>query len=129
MAPLPGQTLGSTYNTLLTPLLTSFSNTVASLIALIKRSLQRYAFLALSSFEALSTLQSRWDQLQERRGTDIRNNELKDGLNALRGVCLRSFPELIADVKMGAMGVVGKMGDTATGLADFVPTVRRHLFP
>ncbi|KAF7966561.1 hypothetical protein HWV62_37859 [Athelia sp. TMB] len=123
LAPLPGQSLGSTYNTLLTPLLTSLSNTIAALISLIKKSLQRYTFLALSSFEALSALQPRWDQLQDRRGTDVRNNELKDGLNSLRGVCLRSFPELIADVKMASMGSMGKLGDTTSGIADFVVTV------
>lgn len=43
----------------------------------------------------------------------MQNNELKGGLNALRGVCLRRFPELSTDVKIGA---IGKGADTATGL-------------
>jgi exocyst complex protein 7 len=118
LAPLPNQTLGPTYNTLLTPLLSLFSNTPSSLISLIKRSLHKYTFLALSSFESLSSLQRRWDELLQRRGTDARRetNELKDGLLALRGVRLRSFPEFLADIKLAA---VSKGGDSSTGLADF----------
>ncbi|KZP09323.1 hypothetical protein FIBSPDRAFT_964077 [Athelia psychrophila] len=100
MAPIPGHSLGSTYNTLLVTLLTDTP----------------------SSPYLPSRLYPRWDQQQQRRSTDVRNNELKDGLNALRVVYLRSFPELIADAKMGAMGVVGKMGHTTTNLAEFVPT-------
>ena len=123
LAPLPNQALGSTYNTLLTPLLTLFSNTLSSLISLIKRSLHKYTFLALSSFESLSSLQSRWDELLQRRGGNARReaNELRDGLNALRAVCLRSFPEFLADVKLAA---ISKGGDMGTGLADFTLTVR-----
>lgn len=122
LAPLPNQSLASTYNTLLTPLLTLFSNTISSLISLIKRSLQKYAFLALSAFESLSMLQRRWEALLDRRGADSRrgNNELKEGLQALRAVCLRSFPEFLADVKMAALG---KGGETSTALADFTVTV------
>lgn len=118
LAPLPNQALGPTYNTLLTPLLTLFSNTISSLISLIKRSLHKYTFLALSSYESLSSLQPRWGELLQRRGMDARRekNELKDGLQALRGVCLRSFPEFLADIKLAAMG---KGGDISTGLADF----------
>src|ERR1700722_3582660 len=105
LAPLPNQALGLTYNTLLTPLLTLFTNILSSFISLIKRSLHKYTFLALSSFEYLSSLQSRWDELLQRRETDARRgtDELKEGLQALRAVCLRSFPELLADIKMGAM--------------------------
>jgi exocyst complex protein 7 len=122
LAPLPNQALGPTYNTLLTPLLTLFSNTLSSLISLIKRSLHKYTFLALSSFESLSSLQPRWDELLQRCGTDARRetNELKDGLQSLRSVCLRSFPEFLADVKVAA---ISKGGDTSTGLADFTLTV------
>ena len=118
LAPLPNQALGPTYNTLLSPLLTLFSNTISSLISLIKRSLHKYTFLALSSYESLSSLQPRWDELLQRRGMDARRekNELKDGLQALRGVCLRSFPEFLADIKLAAMG---KGGEVSTGLADF----------
>ncbi|KZP09327.1 hypothetical protein FIBSPDRAFT_964081 [Athelia psychrophila] len=99
--PIPSQSLGSTYNTLFTLLLMSSSNTVASPIALIKRVLQAICLPRHNRPRGLSSLQPRWDQRQQHCTTDVRNNELKDGLNALRGICLRSFPEVIADVQMG----------------------------
>lgn len=136
LSPLPtSQTLSQTYTTLLTPLLTLLTNTLTSLTSLIKRSLHKYTFLALAAFESLGRLQGRWEEvLKRRRGdsssTTITNSgtggnvgmgdELKDGLAALRAVCLRSFPEFLADVKVAAMS---KGGDTSTGLADFTLTV------
>ena len=55
-------------------------------------------------------------------------------LHALRGVCLRSFPEFLADLKLAGMGKGGEIG---TGCADFTITVRPpqsykcypHFFP
>lgn len=39
-----------------------------------------------------------------RRGSEYFDdkNELRDGLQALRQVCLRSFPEFLVDLKLGA---------------------------
>ena len=49
-----------------------------------------------------------------------RENELRDALSSLRSVCLRSFPELIANIKAGAMG---KGGEPSTNVADFTISV------
>jgi exocyst complex protein 7 len=38
----------------------------------------------------------------------------------LRGVCLRSFPEFLADLKLAGLG---KGGEVGTGCADFTMTV------
>jgi hypothetical protein len=65
--------------------------------------------------------QDRWDGLITRRA-ERKENELKEGLHALRGVCLRSFPEFLADLKLAGMGKGGEIG---TGCADFTITVRR----
>ncbi len=122
LAPLPGQShLPSTYITLLTPLTTLFNTTLSSLSTLIKRSLHKYTFHALASYSALSACQDRWDDLITRRA-ERKENELKEGLHALRGVCLRSFPEFLADLKLAGLGRGGEMG---TGCADFTITVRR----
>ena len=86
---------------------------------LIKKALHKYTFLALAAYEALLALQSQWDAMLARRGSEGRGNELKDGLGTLRAVCLRSFPEFLADLKMGAMG----RGAESTGLADFAINV------
>jgi exocyst complex protein 7 len=125
-------TVASSYNTLLNPILVLFSTTLTSLIAFIKRSLHKYAFLALSSYEALLALQPRWDNLLARRGSEnAKANELKDGLGALRAVCLRSFPEFLADIKMASLaggankGLNG--GDTATSVADFVVSAVKYM--
>ena len=121
LAPLPGQShFSSTYIALLTPLTTLFNSTLSSLSALIKRSLHKYTFHALASFSALSACQDRWDELITRRA-ERKENELKEGLHALRGVCLRSFPEFLADLKLAGMGRGGEIG---TGCADFTITVR-----
>ena len=127
LAPLPVQFLAQTYNTLLTPLLTLFSDTLSSLTSLIKRSLHKYTFLALSSYESLSALQPRWDQILKKRAAEVRreSNELKEGLNSLKGVCLRSFPEFLADIKMAGLPKGGPSTlDIGTGIADFTLTVR-----
>ena len=54
-----------------------------------------------------------------------RENELKDALSSLRSVCLRSFPEIIANIKAGAMG---KGGELSTNVVDFVPSVSPLVF-
>jgi exocyst complex component 7 len=99
---------------------------MSSLIALIKRSLHKHTFLALASYESLLALKPLWDGLLARRGSeavrkDKEGNELKDGMHSLRAVCLRSFPELLADVKLAAMG---KSGELSTGVADITISVR-----
>lgn len=123
LAPLSSSTLiASTYDTLLTPLLTLFTDTLSSLTSLIKRSLHKYTFHALSAFSALRMSQSRWESVLARRGRE--GNELRDGLNAIRGVCLRSFPEFLADLKLAA---AGKGGDLSVGLADITVSTVQYL--
>ncbi|KAJ7203663.1 Cullin repeat-like-containing domain protein [Mycena pura] len=113
--------VASAYNSLLNPILALFSTTLTSLVSLIKRSLHKYAFLALSSHEALLELQPRWDTLLARRGSEnAKANELKDGLGTLRSVCLRSFPEFLADIKMASLTKGALGGDTSTSIAEFV---------
>ncbi|KAJ7703889.1 exocyst complex component, exo70 subunit [Mycena rosella] len=122
--------VASSYNALLNPLLALFSTTLTSLIAFIKRALHKHAFLALAAYEALGGLSPRWDTLLARRGSEnAKANELKDGLGTLRAVCLRSFPEFLADIKMASLaGGAGKgASDTATGVADFVVSAVKYM--
>ena len=56
------------------------------------------------------------------------SNELKEGLNSLKGVCLRSFPEFLADIKMAGLPKSGPPTlDIGTGIADFTLTVSQGL--
>ncbi|KAF8325711.1 Cullin repeat-like-containing domain protein [Amanita rubescens] len=103
LAPLTsGQLVAQAYGALLSPILGLFGTTLGSLIGLIKRSLHKHTFLALSTYEALLKLLPRWESLLNLREGGGGSNEVKEGLNSLRAVCLRSFPELIADIKSGA---------------------------
>lgn len=129
LAPLSNPPLlASTYDTLVTPLLDLYTDTHSSLSSLIKRSLHKYTFHALSAYSALASSKSRWETLLERRGDGRKDtNELRDGLNAIKGVCLRSFPEFLADLKLAAT-TPGRGGEMGVGLTDFVVSVSISMF-
>ena len=58
-----------------------------------------------------------------KRGEGWRDtNELRDGLNSVRIMCLRTFPEFLADLKLTATGP-GKGGELGVSLADFTVSV------
>ncbi|KAG5635948.1 hypothetical protein H0H81_009573 [Sphagnurus paluster] len=119
--------LGSSFTILLAPILSLFGTTLTALVNLVKRSLPKYTFLALSAYEEMLVLQPQWDDLLSRRGNAGRRegNELRDGLHTLRAVCLRSFPEFLADLKLGALGKGGEL--VTTGLADFAISTVKYM--
>ena len=90
------------------------------LLTLIKKALYKYKFVALSVYNGLLSLQSHRNDLLSRRGTDHWHaedkNEFKDGLLALRALCLRSFPEFVANLKIGPMA---RRSETSTKLMNF----------
>ena len=87
----------STYATLLAPVNSLFTTTLTLLINMIKANLNKHVFFALAAYQELSNAQATWDDVQGRTGKT--ENELKESLTALRGVCLRSFPEFLLDVR------------------------------
>jgi exocyst complex protein 7 len=60
-----------------------------------------------------------------RQRASRKENELAEGLHALRGVCLRSFPETIADIKIAVnLPVsVGKQVEIGTSVAEITKIV------
>lgn len=145
LAILPGGLhFPATYATLIAPLNSLFTSYHSQLLNTIKQSLHKHTFLALSTYSALSSPQisSRWDDIMQRRagrsaggtggGVESRNqNALRECLHALRGVCLRSFPEFLADVKLAAMSTTvtagltpSAIGSVQTGVVDITQTVR-----
>lgn len=60
-----------------------------------------------------------------RRGEGRRDtNELRDGLNSVRSMCLRTFPECLADLKLAGTGTgPGRGGELGVSLADFTVSV------
>ncbi|KAF5356560.1 hypothetical protein D9758_008232 [Tetrapyrgos nigripes] len=110
--------IASSYNTLLNPIVGMFSTTSTSLVSFIRRSLHKYGFMALSAYESLLLLQPLWDEIADLRGPEARKdtNEFRDALQAIKSLCFRLFPEVLADVRLPSMS--GKAGDVSTGLAD-----------
>lgn len=105
-----------------------------------KRALQQHAFLALAAYARLSSpnVSQRWDDIVSRRSgksgpgrdqagiqgkkADFNTNALKEGLHSLRAVCLRSFPEFLADIKLAAIPKAGAV-DVGTGVVEICETV------
>lgn len=112
----------STYATLLAPINSLFTTTLTLLVNLIKANLNKQVFLALSAYEELSSAQSAWNDVQKRGGR--RENELKETLVSLRGVCLRSFPELLLDVRGAGTKTVVDLG---TGIHEITTMVINYL--
>ncbi len=112
--------LSATYAALISPLTGLFTATLGMLGSLIKRNLNKNTFLALSTYSSLTLQQARWTDVMSRRA-DRKENELKEGLHSIRASCLRSFPELLADVRLAGLG---KGGEVGSGLAEFTISVR-----
>ncbi|EJD43374.1 hypothetical protein AURDEDRAFT_66656 [Auricularia subglabra TFB-10046 SS5] len=120
LAPLPGS-VPQTFASLLNPIGALFANTIAGLTALIKKSLQKHTFLALSAYGALVVSQARWEDVI--RNAARKENELKEGLQSLRSAMLRSFPEFLVDIKSAAM----QAGEIGTGTAKITNEVIAYL--
>ncbi|KAJ8517884.1 hypothetical protein ONZ45_g4972 [Pleurotus djamor] len=129
LSPLTGSSiLASSYTTLLKPISSLFGSTLQSLLTFIKRSLHKHSFLALSAYEALFSLQPRWEVLTK-RSTESRKESadpFSEGLQSIRAVSLRSFPEFLADVKLASLGNRGG-GEIGTGVADFVESTVKYM--
>ncbi|KDQ18787.1 hypothetical protein BOTBODRAFT_153680 [Botryobasidium botryosum FD-172 SS1] len=126
---LSPQLLATTYTSFITPLLTLFTSTVSNVQSLIKSSLSKHVFLALSAYSSLVALQPRWDDVMRQRA-GRRDNELAEALHSMRGVCLRSFPEFLADVKLAEvlpLAPGGKPIEIGTGVTDITNTVVDYL--
>ncbi|TFK18960.1 exocyst complex component, exo70 subunit [Coprinopsis marcescibilis] len=114
----PGS-MSAAFSVLLVPVLRLFNTILSSLITLTKKNLQKFSFLALSAYEVLLSLQYHWEEILSCASEQLRDkNEFKDGLPALRSLCLRSFPEFLVDLKLGATS--RGQADTSTKIMDFV---------
>ncbi|EEB91487.1 hypothetical protein MPER_10143 [Moniliophthora perniciosa FA553] len=107
--------ISSSFSTLLKPLLLLLSSIVSSLVAVVKRSLHKYGFMALAAYDSLGNLQPVWDEVSSWRGPESRKgtDEFKEAVQAIRSLCLRMFPECLADIKLGA---TSRTSDTSVEL-------------
>lgn len=123
LSPLTTATsIASAYGILLAPMLRLFRGVLGQLSALIKKSLQKFNFLALSAYDALLKQQSAWEELLSLRSPEYQDDksDLREGLQSLRQICLRSFPEFLVDLKLGAND---RGSDTSVRLADLTTDV------
>ncbi|THH10611.1 hypothetical protein EW145_g1201 [Phellinidium pouzarii] len=120
--------LTSAFASLMTPVLTLLQTSLTQLTNRVKRTLHRNAFLALSAHGHLAgaDVMRRWDDLVQRRaGLNTNVSALKDGMHSLRAVCLRSFPEFLADIRLAAMQSAG--GELGTDIAEITVTVIKYM--
>ncbi|ESK87637.1 exocyst complex exo70 subunit [Moniliophthora roreri MCA 2997] len=109
--------ISSSFSTLLKPVLLLLSINVSSLVGVVKRSLHKYGFIALAAYDSLANLQSVWDEVSSWRGSESRKgtDEFKEAVQAIRSLCLRMFPECLADIKLGA---TSRTSDTSVELLE-----------
>lgn len=126
LALLPGMTalILQSFGLLCAPLLAMFTVTISAIQAAVKKSLLTHVWLALQAWESLTALQPVWDDVMRKR-TGRKENELSEIVHAVRGVCLRSFPEFIMEIKLAASPAPSaRPVELGTGTADVTKMVR-----
>ncbi|EKM76443.1 hypothetical protein AGABI1DRAFT_63122 [Agaricus bisporus var. burnettii JB137-S8] len=127
LSPLTTATsIASAYGILLAPMLRLFRGVLGQLSALIKKSLQKFNFLALSAYDALLKQQSAWEEILSLRSPEYQDDksDLREGLQSLRQICLRSFPEFLVDLKLGAND---RGSDTSVRLAELTTDTVKYV--
>jgi hypothetical protein len=88
----------------------------------IKRSLSTNAFYALELYQTLSGLQGRWEEsIKLMLGDAELEAIVAEATAANRGACLRSFPEILVDVRTPAPTGMKEMNSSS--VADITYTV------
>ncbi|KAG8973500.1 hypothetical protein FRB90_009921 [Tulasnella sp. 427] len=114
LALIPSLVDQTTFASLLSPLLGMATSMMSTIQTSIKKALISHVWLGIALFGALGSLQPAWDDvMRQRAGRD--ENELGDWTHALRGVCMRSFPEFLLEIKQAGASVRRELG---TGVAD-----------
>jgi exocyst complex protein 7 len=111
----------ATYATLMAPINSMFTTTLTLLLNLIKTNLNKHGFMALAAYEDLQNVQPAWNEVQMRTGK--KDSGLKETLTSLRGICLRSFPEFLLDVR----GAATKSAEVGTGIHETTNMVINYL--
>jgi exocyst complex protein 7 len=98
---------------------------LASQITSIRKSLSNNTFFAFELYSTLLALQPRWESaVRELTGDAKLVNVIAEQSAVLRGVCLRSFPEILVDVKSPMVASRRSAGDVQTvGVADVTYSV------
>ncbi|KZO98107.1 exocyst complex component exo70 subunit [Calocera viscosa TUFC12733] len=117
------QALQSTYAAFISPVCTLVSTVLSAAHAPVRRSLSAHVFLAFTQYSSVSALQPRWDVVMRQRAAR-KENELAESLHSLRAICLRSFPEFLADVRAAGSAIPMTL---SVGVADFTLSTVKYL--
>ncbi|CAE6449936.1 unnamed protein product [Rhizoctonia solani] len=118
-----------TFEIVTRPLVTVFASSLSTLSSLVKKNLQNNIFMALAIYSSLSYSQERYTEIMLRR-TGRKDNDLSTGIHSLKGVCIRSFPELLLEIKTPAMSpptATPGRGEIGTGIADVTIMATNYL--
>jgi exocyst complex component 7 len=76
------------------------SDLLTTQTSIIRKSLSIHTFYALELYQSLLRIQPRWEEACRDWTGDLKAlTMIGDASTVLRGVCLRSFPEILVDVK------------------------------
>jgi exocyst complex protein 7 len=101
----------------LNDLLTTQTNTI-------KRSLNANTFYALELYQTLNGLHGQWEEsVRQLLGDQDMEKTVAEAAAAMRGACLRSFPEVLVDVRTPAAAGTRDVGTSS--VADITYTVSR----
>lgn len=103
------------------------SDLLSTQTSLIKRSLSSQSFYALELYQTLSSLQQDWEEVTGELfggGEEemVMQRMVGEGAAGLRQACLRSFPEILVDVRAPLSGSSRDVGSSS--VADITYTVR-----
>ncbi|KAK4687879.1 exocyst complex component 7, partial [Tremellales sp. Uapishka_1] len=106
--------------------LASLSNTLSPTINIIKRKLTQHIFLALDLYQSLIRFQPRWEQSISKclamantpsgPESKLLHTALHQPISTVRGLVMRSFPELLVDIR--SPPTTGNNANPSTSISD-----------
>jgi exocyst complex protein 7 len=106
----PAKSLASIFN----PSLNLFEDVLTSQIATIKKSLAASTFYAFGLYQTLLQHENDWQEVTAELDFDPPvPTLLAETANTLRGTCLRSFPEVLVDIRTSHSSAKGDSSSTA----------------
>ena len=100
----------------------TLNNLLVNQTNIIKRSLNANTFYALELYRTLNGIQGRWEgSIKQMLDDQEMEKIVAEASGALRGACLRSFPEILVDVR--APMATGPRDMSTSSIADITYTV------
>ncbi|EUC65386.1 exocyst complex protein Exo70, partial [Rhizoctonia solani AG-3 Rhs1AP] len=118
-----------TFEIITRPLVSVFSSSLSTLSSLVKKTSRTTSLWHWQFILHYPISQERYTDIMLRR-TGRKDNDLSTGIHSLKGVCIRSFPELLLEIKTPAMSpptATPGRGEIGTGIADVTVMATNYL--